>query len=278
MRTTLIAALCALPLISAAQKLPQPSPKGSVEQVVGLTGIEVEYSRPSMKGRKIFGELVPFGEVWRTGANQCTIIELDGPVIVEGQALAEGKYSLFTIPSPDMWVVIFNKNTELWGEGDRKDEEDVLRVKVQPRKLTEPVENFTIGFDAVKDDKAVLTLRWENTAVNVGLEADATEKAMENIKEALGKPDADYRAYHGSARFLVDRNKNLTDALAWAEKSVGMEKKYWNVHTLALAQAANGQFKAAMATAEESMKLAQEAKNEAYVKMNKEKMEAWRGK
>ena len=278
MRTTLIAALCALPLISAAQKLPQPSPKGSVEQVVGLTGIEVEYSRPSMKGRKIFGELVPFGEVWRTGANQCTIIELDGPVIVEGQALAEGKYSLFTIPSPDMWVIIFNKNTELWGEGDRKDEEDVLRVKVQPRKLTEPVENFTIGFDAVKDDKAVLTLRWENTAVNVGLEADATEKAMENIKEALGKPDADYRAYHGSARFLVDRNKNLTDALAWAEKSVGMEKKYWNVHTLALAQAANGQFKAAMATAEESMKLAQEAKNEAYVKMNKEKMEAWRGK
>ena len=278
MRTTLIAALSALPLLSVAQDLPQPSPKGSVEQVVGLTEIEVEYSRPSMKGRKIFGELVPFGEVWRTGANQCTIIELDGPVKVEGQDLAEGKYSLFTIPSADTWVIIFNKNTELWGEGDRKDEEDVLRVKVKPAKLTEAVENFTIGFDAVKDDKAVLTLRWENTAVNVGIEADATEKAMANIKEALAKKDADFRAYHGSARFLVDRNKNLTDALAWAEKSTSMEKKYWNMHTLALAQAANGQYKAAMATAEESMKLAQEAKNEAYVKMNKEKMEAWKGK
>lgn len=278
MRTNLIAALSALPLLSIAQELPQPSPKGSVEQIVGLTEIEVDYSRPSMKGRKIFGDLVPFGQVWRTGANQCTIVELEGPVKVEGQDLGAGKYSLFTIPDQDTWVIIFNKNTELWGEGDRKDEEDVLRVKVQPMKLADAVENFTIGFDAVKDDKALLTLRWENTGVNVQIEADATEQAMANIKEALNKPDADYRAYHGSARFLVDRNKNLDQALEWAEKSIGMEKKFWNMHTLALAQAANGNYKEAIISAEESMKMAQEAKNENYVKMNKEKIEAWKRK
>lgn len=274
MRTPVLAALLVAATAVSAQDLPQPSPKASVDQVVGLTKFHIEYSRPSMKGRKVFGELVPFGSVWRTGANKATLVEIDGPVKIEGQELPAGKYSLFTIPTPDSWLVIFNRNTELWGEGDRKEEEDVLKVKVTPKE-TDLTESFTIGFDEVIGDNARLDLRWEKTRASVNITTDATDKALANIKEALAKPDADFRGYASSARFCVDRKVMLPEALVWAEKSVSMDKKFWNMHTLALAQAANGKVKEATVTAEESMKLAQEAKNEAYVKMNKEKIEEW---
>lgn len=259
---------------ASAQKLPAPSPPGEVEQVVGLTKVEVEYNRPSARGRKVFGDLVPYGQVWRTGANLCTTIELEGPVEVQGQRLPGGKYSIFTIPGEDTWVVIFNKNTELWGEGDRKEEEDVLTVKVKPQP-TEYTETLTISFDGVVDDKARLDLRWEKTRVSLDLYADATKQALANIDEALAKPDADFRAYHSSARFCVDRNLKPAEALAWATKSVELDRKFWNLHTLALAQAQNGKYKEAIATAEASMKMAQEAKYEAYVSMNKVKIEEW---
>ena len=258
----------------SAQELPQPSPKGEVEQIVGLTTIEVEYSRPSAKGRKIFGDLVPFGEMWRTGANMSTTVEVEGDVMVEGQLLPKGKYSLFTTPNPEMWVITFNKNPELGGVDERKAEEDVLMVKVPVGKC-DMTETFTIGFADVKDDKAVLELRWENTVVGISLHADATKQALMNITEAVNKPDADYRVFNSSARFMVDRNIEPQIALRYAMKSVEKERKFWNLHTLALAQAQNGQFKEAIATAEESIRLAQAAKYEAYVKMNKEKIDEW---
>lgn len=274
MKQLLFVSLLAAPLFANAQELPQPSPSGKVEQVVGLTTVSVDYSRPSVKGRTIFGELVPYGKVWRTGANKCTLFETSGPIKVEGQDLPAGIYSLFTIPNEDTWVFIFNKDTALWGEEDRKDEMDVLRVKAQ-RQKTETVETFTIGFDAVKDDHARMELRWENMLVGVDLFADATEQSLANIKKALADPKATFGGYSGAARFCLDRNIQLSDALTWAEKSVSMERKYWNTHIYARALAANGKTKEAIAAAEESMKLAQEAKADAYVKMNKEKIEQW---
>lgn len=272
-KTAMSVALFATMAVSA-QELPQPSPKGEVEQIVGLTTIEVEYSRPSAKGRKIFGDLVPFGEMWRTGANMSTTIELDSDVMVEGALLPKGKYSLFTTPTPDTWVITFNKNPELGGVDERKAEEDVLTVKV-PSGKCEMTETFTIGFADVKDDKAVLELSWENTKVRVSLFADATKQALMNIKEAVNKPDADYRVFNSCARFLVDRNLEPQSALKYAMKSVEKERKFWNLHTLALAQAQNGQYQEAIATAEQSIRMAQEAKYEAYVKLNKEKIDEW---
>jgi len=272
-KTAMTVALFATMAVSA-QELPQPSPKGEVEQIVGLTTIEVEYSRPSAKGRKIFGDLVPFGEMWRTGANMSTTIELDSDVMVEGALLPKGKYSLFTTPTPDTWVITFNKNPELGGVDERKAEEDVLTVKV-PSGKCEMTETFTIGFADVKDDKAVLELSWENTKVRVSLFADATKQALMNIKEAVNKPDADYRVFNSCARFLVDRNLEPQSALKYAMKSVEKERKFWNLHTLALAQAQNGQYQEAIATAEQSIRMAQEAKYEAYVKLNKEKIDEW---
>ncbi len=275
MKHFIAAALLAAPVIASAQKLPQPSPLGKVEQIVGLTTVKIEYSRPSMRGRAVFGDLVQYGEVWRTGANKCTTIEFDDVVQFQEQPVKPGKYSLFTIPTEDTWAVILNSNTELWGADERKPEEDVLMIKAQRGKLGEPVETFTIGFDRVMDDRAVLFLEWEHMRVEVELFADATQKALANIKEALAKPDAKYNNYSSSARFCVDRKLMLPQALEWAEKSVTMEKKYWNVYTLALARHANGKVKEAVEAANESMKLAQEAKDSNYVKMCRERISEW---
>jgi hypothetical protein len=274
MRKSLFSLAVLATLSASAQDLPQPSPSGSVKQVVGLTNITIDYSRPSAKGRKVFGELVPYGQVWRTGANICTTVETDSDILVEGALLPKGKYSLFTMPNEDMWVIYFNKNLEAWGEGDRKPEEDVLTVKVAPTR-GETTETFTIDFADVKDDKAMLELNWENTKVRIGLHADATELALRNIDVAVNKADADFRVFNSCARFLVDRGLKPDLALKYASTSATKEPKFWNLHTLALAQAQNGLYTEAIATAEKSMRMAQEAKYDAYVKMNKEKIEEW---
>lgn len=257
-----------------AQDLPKPSPPGHVEQSVGLTKVSIDYSRPSQRGRKVFGELVPFDAVWRTGANQCTRISFDGPVQFGGKDVPAGTYALFTIPGLKEWTFILNRNTELWGAYDYKKEDDLLRVDAEPATCG-PIETFTIDLADVKDDGAVLQLRWENTCVGVAIHADATEQGLANIQEALAKPDADFRVYNNSANFYLDRGMNAEQALEWARKSVSMEKKYWNLHTLARAQAANNMMKDAVKSAEESMALAQEAGETGYVKKNKDAIEQW---
>lgn len=268
-------AVAALSVVTvSAQDLPQPSPKGEVEQIVGLTKVEVEYSRPSAKGRVVFGDVVPYDKLWRTGANQNTLIEFSGPVKFAGQDVPAGKYSIFTTPGKETWVVHLNKNIELWGEDGFKEEENVATVKVQAVP-SDHTETLTFEFASLKDDNADLVLRWEKTKLVIPIETDATEQGIANIKQALAKPDAKAGAFGGSARFALDRNVMTKEALEWATKSVEMDKKFWTLHTLARAQAANGMTKEAIATAEESMKLAQEAKNEAYVKMNRERIEEW---
>ena len=261
-------------LQAIAQDLPKPSPLGEVEQIVGLTEVEFKYSRPSAKERKVYGELVPFGELWRTGANQCTVMEIDGPVVIAGSTVPEGKYCLFTIPNVDAWTMVLNRNTDLWGTDDYQQEQDVLRWEVKPSKIPFR-ETLTISFDAVKEDKARVDIDWEETRASFEIFADASDKAMANIKEAVAKEDADFRVFNNSARYCIDKGIMAEQALEWATKSVSLEKKFWNVHTLALAHAANGQYKEAMKTAEESMKMAQEADYQPYVKMNKEKMDEW---
>lgn len=275
MKHLLTAALLAAPLLASAQKLPQSSPMGKIEQMVGLTTFKIEYSRPSMKNRAIFGDLVPYGEVWRTGANKCTTIEFDTQISIAGQAVKPGKYSLFTIPGPEMWVLILNSNTELWGASDRKTEEDELMVKMQPKKMNDVVETLTFSFDLGDRDDATLNLKWEASWLPIPISADCTEQALKNIEEALSKSDAKYNAYSSSARFCIDRQVRLKDALAWSEKSVSMEKKYWNTHTLALANAANGNYKEAIDAANMSIELAQAEKDANYVKMNRDKIVEW---
>lgn len=269
MKGTLFITAMLATAIANAQELPQASPLGEVEQVVGLTSVDVEYSRPSVKDRVIFGDMLPFDKLWRTGANKNTTIEFSGPVKFGGVEVDAGKYSMFTVPGKSSWVVHLNKNTEQWGEGDFKEEECVASVKV-PVTTGEFTETLTFSFDNVVNDNADLVLRWEKVKVAIPINADATKQALANITAAMAKGDMKGGGYSSSARFCLDRNVMTKDALGWAEKGVEMDKKYWNLHTLARAQAANGLTKQAVATAEESMKMAQEAKNEAYVKMNRD--------
>jgi Protein of unknown function (DUF2911) len=270
-------ALLALPSLINAQDLPAPSPTSTIQQTIGLTDVKVEYSRPCMKGRRIFGDLVPYNEVWRTGANKATLLTTKGPLTINGQVLAAGGYSVFTIPNDGAWVVIFNSNTELWGAYDRKVEEDVLTVKCATREA-QPTECFTIAFDNLGKDNAELVFRWDRTEAAVLLEADAGPMAMENIKVAIADPKADFRTYARSASFYLDRGLDDSKALEWAAKSVSMEKKYWNVFTLAKAQAANGKFKEAAVTGSEAVKLAEAEKDGGAVKSYGEKVAEWNAK
>jgi Protein of unknown function (DUF2911) len=270
-------ALLAMPFFAVAQELPAPSPSASVMQRIGLTDVSINYSRPSMKGRHIFGDLVPLGEVWRTGANQCTMLATTGTLVINGQKLPEGKYSVFTIPGDGVWQVIFNKNIELWGSTDRRPEEDVLTLKVASRPC-QTTETFTIGFDNLGQDKADLFLRWEKQEAVVELIADATDQSLMNIKMEMSKPEADYSTYARSASFCLDRGIEPQTALGWAQKSVGMEKKYWNTFTLAKAQAANGMYKEASATCKEAVALAGMEKDASSQKSYQAKLEEWSAK
>lgn len=276
-RIFLPVAAAAIVFSANAQDLPKASPSGEVEQVVGLTKVDVEYSRPSVHGREIFGGLLPYGKLWRLGANANTTFEIDGPVLIEGQKLEKGKYSVFAIPDKDSWTVIFNKNTELWGEGDHKDEEDVLRVKVKPE-ASEFTETLNISFDDVNNDMARMDIRWDKTRVSLKISADASEQAIANIKKAMAAGDMKAGGYSSSARFLLDRNMMPKESLEWAQKAADMDPKFYILHTLALAQAANGMPKEAIATAEKSMAAAKEAGNDAYVKMNADKIKEWSSK
>ncbi len=276
MMRSLLAVALAAPLFAAAQDLPQPSPKGKVEQVVGLTNVSFEYSRPSAKGRVVFGELVPFSKLWRLGANANTIFGFDGAVVIEGNKVEAGKYSLFVTPEQGAWVFHLNKNTELWGTDGYEASQDVAVWKAAADG-SDYTETLTISFDEVKDDKARVDVRWEKTRASFTIEADATEKAMANIKEAMAKPEIKAGSYNRCAQYCIDKGVNLKEALTWAEKANSMEpeKKYWMLHTLALAQGANGMTKEAITTANESMALAEKEGDNSYVMKNKTKIAEW---
>jgi hypothetical protein len=267
----LVAALALAPCLTSAQDLPLPSPKAQVEQVIGLTTVTVDYWRPSMKGRRIFGDLVPMDEMWRTGANRATIVTLSGDVQIQGQTLPGGAYSLFTIPGAEAWSVMFNKETELWGTDGYDPSAEVLRIRVQPERHA-PTETFAIGVDNVTEEQATMFLAWEGVRVPIVMTADPTPQALRNIREAIAKPEADFRVYHNSARFCVDRKLMLDEALEWAKQSVAMDEKFWNLHTLARAFVAKGMMSEAMDAAERSLILARAAEYEPYVKMNEELM------
>lgn len=238
-----------------AQELPKASPRAEVSQMVGLTKVSVDHGRPSANGRAIFGGLVPYGEVWRTGANECTTITFDGPVEFGKTQVAAGTYALFTVPSERTFRVILNTDTKQWGAYAYKSELDIASVEAAPEKCA-MTEVFTIGFGAFAQDAARLDLMWAETRVSVWITAPSDERAKANIAEALAKPEADAGTYADCAEFYLTRHINDAQALEWARKSVGMKKMYWNNFTLALALNATGATKEAIATAEESAALA----------------------
>jgi Protein of unknown function (DUF2911)/Tetratricopeptide repeat len=263
--TTILAAII-LFTADAQLKTPPPSPPQTIKQDFGISSIELSYSRPGVKGRKVFGDLVPFGKVWRTGANSATTLSFEDDVTIAGIKVPAGKYGLLSIPDKDKWILIISKQTEVTNPSDYKQDQDVVRVSADAMKLKDPVETFTIQFANVKSSTCDLQLLWESTGVTLPISADVESKVMGQIDELMNK---DNRPYFSAALYYMNNGKDLNQALAWFDKAVEMQPDaYWVHHQRANCLAKLGKKEEAKATAEKSKTLAAAAKNEDYVKLN----------
>ena len=275
-RLVLVIKLSLLSFVLQAQELPQLSPQTTIQQNIGLTDFTVVYSRPSRRGREIIGEngLVQNGKIWRTGADEATVIQFSDPVHVQGKKLLAGSYSLFSIPESQKWIIIFNKNSKQWGALQYKPEEEVLRIEV-PIQKSEFTETFTIEWANLKEDKADLILKWEEIAVPISFELPTRNKALNNIDNELLKGSLSSGQYFTIAKYYVTHKIRVKDALKFALK--GDEgNKYWVIRTLSEAYALNKDFKNAIKHAKRSLELSEKNKNWDYVKINKDNIRKWR--
>jgi hypothetical protein len=210
-------------------EFPAPSPATTLKQRVGVTDIEIVYSRPSLRGRKIFGAMIPYGEVWRTGANAATRVTFSTDVKLQGTALAAGAYELFTIPGQDEWTIIVQKLPEKasWGAYAYKKENDTARMKAKPVATPTPVQTFGIGISDLRDTGATLYLAWENTRVPLTLEVDTVGMLLPQIKAAIADPGPKtWNFYYGAASLLYDNNGDSTQALNWVDESIKLRPDY----------------------------------------------------
>jgi hypothetical protein len=275
-KSLLIVGMLLVFLLAEAQvQTPSASPSGSVSTTVGLTDIKIEYSRPRAKGRKIFGEgtafLVPYGSIWRTGANNGTKITFADSVTVEGKGLAKGTYLLLTWPGATEWTVSLYKDVNLGGNtAEYKEANDAVKFKVRAEKLTEKVETFTINIGDISDDSknAKIQLAWENTSVkfNVGVNFDA--RVMRSIESAT---TVSPYSYYQAAVYYLENGKDLNKALEWITKAADTDKNaYWMWYQKARIQKALNDKKGALASANLSLEAAKAEKNKDYEKMNEE--------
>ncbi|MFN4146915.1 MAG: DUF2911 domain-containing protein [Runella sp.] len=276
-KSVIFLAILAFTLSSAIAQIrtPAPSPSAKLEQSVGLSTIIVEYSRPSAKGRKVYGDLVPFGVVSRTGANQGVKVTFSDDVKIEGKDLKKGKYTLLTVPGATEWKVIFHPNTNISVPGpDYKESEEALRISVPAKKLSDKVESFTIDFDQIRDGSIEMYLAWENTRVGFTIDALTDPKVEASIKQVMAGPSAN--DYMAAATYYANSGKDINKALEWAQKGVSMgANQFWNLRQYSLILAKAGKYADAVKVAKESLEKATAAKNNDYIKMNNESIAEW---
>ena len=277
MTKKLLIALLFMGVISAnAQiKTPAPSPFSKITQVVGLTDVTLEYSRPAMRGRTIFGNLVPFDKVWRTGANARTKITFSDDVTIDGDTLRKGTYAIFTKPTAESWEVYFYTDYAGGGAPATLDESKVaLKTTAKVESMPMPIQSFTISFDDLTENSGVLGMLWENTYVGVKFNVPTDAIASKSIVAVMGGPSAN--DYFGAASYYRNSGKDLKQALTWITKATELRKEaFWMMREKSLIHAALGDKKGAIEAAKKSLAVAQEAKNAAYIKMNKESIAEW---
>ncbi|MCZ8091265.1 DUF2911 domain-containing protein [Flavobacterium sp.] len=274
-----LAVLIANFTIEAQVKTPESSPITTVNQVVGLTDVTVEYSRPSVKGRTVFGDLVPFGKLWRTGANQNSMVTFSDDVVIKGNSLKKGKYAIFTTPKADMWEVIFYTDTENWGTPENWDANKVaLSTMVDPTALGNHVETFTIAVNNLTNDSATLDISWEKTMVSIKFDVPTKKTAMASIDKVLAGPTGN--DYFAAGQYLFQSDGDLKKALEYVNKAVssvkeGQDVPFWQLRMKSLIQAKLGDKKGAIETAKLSLAGAEKEKNDDYVKMNNDSIKEW---
>jgi hypothetical protein len=257
-----------LPAQTPNVEFPAPSPACTLKQRVGLTDIEIVYSRPGVKDRAIFGSLVPYGQVWRTGANNATKITFSTPVKLNGTEIAAGSYSIYTIPGESEWTIIINKNTGQ--SGTQYDEKaDVARFKATPVTMTKPMETFVIEFTDIRDESALLNLAWENTIVPIKFEVGLTGQLVPQI-EAVMASDAKQKPYYQAAMFYYDHGQDLQKAGKWVDAAIAEREAHYIVYLKAKILAKLGDKEGAIAAAKRSTELAIKARDTGYVKLNED--------
>lgn len=261
------AAASMMSLSAGAQlKVPAPSPSQTVKQAFALSDVTVDYSRPAIKGRTVYGDLVPFGKTWRTGANASTKITFGEDVKVEGSDLKAGTYAVYSVPNKDSWDIMFYKDLTLGGNvADYKAENEVLRIKVKPTAIAANVENFTINFADVKANSMNVELLWEKTRVAFNVTANIDEKIMKTIENTVIK---DARPYFQAAAYYYENDKDMKQALEWANKASEQNPKaYWVMALKGKIQLKLKDGKGAAETAGKVIELAKADQNDDYVKI-----------
>lgn len=258
----------------AQLKTPAASPFCSLEQELGLSKITLKYSRPSMNGRTIFGDLVPFGEIWRFGANASTKITFEEDVKLNGNKVPKGTYALYAIPNPNKWTIIIHKNITHWGFGgdNYKQQEDLVRFEVASQELPMETETFTIMFDDIKNDGAAMWVLWEKTAVSIDIELETDSKVMASIDNILAGPSAG--TYYQMANYYYSNGKDMNQALDWVNKALEGGERYWIVTLKARIHGKLGQKNEAIMASKRAIKLAETA-NPDYVRINQKLLKEW---
>jgi len=256
---------------------PQPSPKATVEQRVGLTDVSVEYSRPGVKGRAIFGDLVPFGKTWRTGANSNTKVTFSSDVSIDGQTLNAGSYGLYTVPNENSWEVMFYSESDNSGvPRDWDDTKVIAKTSVEVYSMPMNVETFTITFDDVSGTSAVIGILWEKTYVGIKFEVPTDKLVSETIAAVMAaSPEAG--DYYNAAIYYRQQDLDIKKANEWMEKAMSLTEKpaFWQLRQQSLIYAKMGDTEKAIAVAEKSLELSKKAGNEAYIKMNTQSLAEW---
>ncbi len=259
---------------TAQIRTPQPSPGSKVTQTVGLTEITIEYSRPGAKGRTVFSKdgIVPFGGMWRTGANSATKLTFGDDVKIGGQNLKKGSYALFTKPNATEWqIMLFNYDTP--SAGGYGDKTPVITFSAKPMMLNDMVETFTIDINDITNTTANINLIWEKTKVSLPLEVEVESRVLADIERVMAGPSAN--DYAAAANYYFASKKDLSKALEWMQKANAMGARYWNLRTESLILAELGRTKEAIATAEKSLAMAKEAGDDAYIRMNEASIKEW---
>lgn len=262
--------------VNAQIQTPAPSPFSKIEQKVGLTDVTVEYSRPSMRGRAVFGNLVPYGKLWRAGANKNTMITFSDDVVVAGTTLKSGSYAIFITPNEKSWDVVFYSDTNNWGAPKELDNSKVAaKVSVDTMKMPMTVETFTMTLDNLTNGSAELSILWENTMANVKFEVPTDAKVESAIEKTMAGPSAN--DYYASAVYYMQEGKDLDKAKSWMDKAMSMVKEpaFWQLRQQSLLYAKMGDKKNAIATAKKSLEASKEAGNADYVKMNTDSLKEW---
>jgi tetratricopeptide (TPR) repeat protein len=271
----LLSALATLLLVGSAQAqsipFPQPSPAASISQNFATSKIDINYARPSARGRKVFGDVVPFGKFWRTGANSATTITFGEDVFVNGMELKAGKYGIVTFPNANEWTVVFTKDLNVTSADAYQEANDAARFNVKTEQLNQFVETFTIELNNMRNDAADLIMKWEQTQVKLSIKSNYDERLSKQIETVMNK---DTRPYYGAANYFYENNKDLNQALTWINKAVEANPKaYWVWLLKAKIQKGLKDYNGALETSAKSYELAKADNDDAYMR-NNEKLQA----